>query len=61
MYVEFCMSESKSVSLVEEEDKINPKDLGKIGNALARHFAKYSDLLITPPEYRKDIPRVEDL
>jgi len=55
------MSESKSVSLIEEEDKINPKDLGKIGNALARHFAKYPDLLIASQPEDKKIPSREDL
>ena len=46
---------------IEKDDKIDLKDLGKIGNALKAHFAKYPDLLIADVPFDKTRPQRNDL
>jgi hypothetical protein len=59
--MEFTMPEHEVYDVVEKDDKIDLKELGKIGNALKAHFAKYPDLLIIDSPREKHLPRREDL
>ena len=45
----------------EKDDKIDLKDLGKIGNALKEHFLRYPDLLIPYHIEDKKSPKRDDL
>ena len=59
--VEFSMNNTSSVPVDEDLEKINPQALGKIGQALREHFARYPDLLLDRPKVEMHRPDREDL
>jgi hypothetical protein len=59
--MEFTMPERVVYAETEKDDKIDLKDLGKIGNALKEHFLRYPDLLIPYHTEDKKGPQRNDL